>query len=146
MHKPEAPPASITASARLENLPRWIVPVLAVARSLPMDEERCLQLELAVEECLVNIITHAYPQTAGSIQVDCRQEGTDLVVMITDEGIAFDMTQAADADLSADIERRRIGGLGIHLVRRLMDAVHYRREGNRNRLQLRLGIRPEEAP
>ncbi|BBO91336.1 ATP-binding protein [Desulfosarcina ovata] len=146
MHRPEAPPASVTARARLENLPRWIAPVLAVSRSLAMDEERCLHLELALEECLVNIITHAYPHTAGLIQVDCRVETAHLVVEISDQGIAFDMTQAPDADLSPDIERRRIGGLGVHLVRRLMDEVHYRREGNHNRLQLRLGIHPGETP
>lgn len=143
---PAIPPVSVTAGARLENLPRWIGPVLAVAQSLAMAEERRQHLELAMEESLVNIINHAYPGTTGQVQVDCRVEADRLVVEITDEGIAFDMTAADAADLSADIMTRRVGGLGIHLVRRLMDAVNYQRDGDRNRLQLALRIRPKAVP
>jgi anti-sigma regulatory factor (Ser/Thr protein kinase) len=127
---------SIELPAKLENLPRFITPVLAVARSLPLDENRCNDLELALEESLVNIFNHAYPDEQGTARISCRTEKDCLVVGIEDKGVAFSLIDAAAPDLSVDLAARRIGGLGVHLVRSLMDDVRYRREADRNLLEL----------
>lgn len=131
--------------ARLENVPRLMEPVLAAARTLALEDERLGDLELALEECLVNIVNHAYAGAGGPIDLICFRRAHSLAVRIEDEGIAFDPTAAAAPDLTADLDERPIGGLGVHLVRRLMDAVHYRREGNRNILTLTIHL-PGEAP
>ena len=127
---------SIELPAKLENLPRFIAPVLAVARSLPLDEDRCSDLELALEESLVNIFNYAYPDEEGTARISCRTEKGCLFVGIEDKGLAFSLIDAAVPDLSVDLSNRKIGGLGVHLVRSLMDDVRYRREADRNLLEL----------
>lgn len=137
---------SIELPAKLENLPRFIAPVLAMARSLPLSEDKCHDLELALEESLVNICSYAYPDKDGTVWVSCRTEKGCLIVGIEDEGIAFSSTRAAVPDLSVDLSARKIGGLGIHLVRSLMDDIRYRREANRNLLELVLFFQDAEVP
>jgi serine/threonine-protein kinase RsbW len=127
---------SIELPAKLENLQRFIAPALAMARSLPLDESRCVDLELALEESLVNIFNHAYPDEQGTVRISCRTEKDCLVVGIEDKGVAFSLIDAAVPDLSVDLSNRKIGGLGVHLVRSLMDDVRYRREADRNLLEL----------
>ena len=140
-------PVSIRLPARIENLPHFIAPVLAVARAQGIDPERGNDLELALEESLVNIFHYAYPDKAGFVSVNCRVADNRLVVLIEDEGAAFSLTGAEAPEFSSDVSERKIGGLGIHLVRSLMDDVRYRRERDRNLLELALLIRPgEETP
>jgi serine/threonine-protein kinase RsbW len=127
---------SVELPAKLENLPRFIAPVLAVARRLSLDESRCNDLELALEESLVNIFNYAYPDTDGTVRISCRTDTGCLVVGIEDKGLAFSLIDAAVPDLAADLADRKIGGLGVHLVRSLMDDVRYRREADRNLLEL----------
>jgi anti-sigma regulatory factor (Ser/Thr protein kinase) len=137
-------PVSIRLPARIENLPQFIAPVLALARAQGIDEERGNDLELALEESLVNIFNYAYPEKSGSAGVSCRVENNRLVILIEDEGIAFSITGAGGPEFSSEISERKIGGLGIHLIRSLMDEVRYRREEDRNLLELTLLIRPGE--
>lgn len=145
MQEPEhiAPLVSIHLPASIENLPDFIGPVLALAAASHLDDEKKNDLELALEEALVNIFRYAYPQKTGQVDLTCRIEGGRLEILIEDEGLPFAIDSAAAPDLSGDIIERRIGGLGIHLMKNLMDDVRYRREGNRNLLQLTLSIHPQ---
>ena len=59
-----------------------------------------------------------------------------LIFTVTDGGIPFDPTSQAEADITSSVENRKIGGLGIHLVRQLMDEIHYSREEGKNILTL----------
>lgn len=146
MQKPESPPlVSIRLPATIENLPDFIGPVLALATAYHLDDERKNDLELALEEALVNIFSYAYPEETGQVDLACRIEGNRLIILIEDEGLPFSIGSAAAADLTADIVERRIGGLGIHLIKNLMDDVRYRREGIRNLLELTLSIDPQAA-
>lgn len=96
------------------------------------------KLQLAVEEAVVNVMNYAYPSgTVGTIQVAVASNGSALKFTITDSGKAFDPTETARADTSLSAEDRPIGGLGILLVRELMDSVNYERENGRNVLTLR---------
>lgn len=147
MQEPEhiAPLVSISLPACIENLPNFIGPVLAFASAYNIDDERKNDLELALEEALVNIFRYAYPEKTGQVDLTCRVEAGRLIILIGDEGLPFSMESAATADLTADIIERKIGGLGIHLMKSLMDDVRYRREGNRNLLELSLFIHPQAA-
>lgn len=90
-------------------------------------------IELAVDELVTNVVCHGYPQGAcGQIEVTLAI-GTDWVTLtVADDGYPYDPLLAPDPPLTEPLETRRVGGLGIHLVRSLMDDVRYRREGDRN--------------
>jgi anti-sigma regulatory factor (Ser/Thr protein kinase) len=133
-------PVRVSLPATLENLHRLMAPVLVEARARSLAGEKLNGLELALEEVLVNICTHGYPQAVGPVSIACGSSGEELVVRIEDEGAMFDITAAAAPDLDADLLDRPVGGLGVHLVKSLMDAVSYRREDNRNVVELRLKL------
>jgi serine/threonine-protein kinase RsbW len=136
--EPTFPSVCIELPARLDNLPHFITSVLTAARTLPLAEGRCDDLELALEESLVNICNYAYPGREGTVRISWRTEGDCFVVSIEDEGMAFSLVDAAVPDTTAELSARKIGGLGVHLVRSLMDDVRYCRDADRNLLELTL--------
>ena len=91
---------------------------------------------LATEEALANVFHHAYPHDTGEVELSLAADETCLVVEIVDRGIPFDILSLERPDLEAGIEDRKVGGLGVFLIRELMDDVSCRREGNRNVLRL----------
>jgi anti-sigma regulatory factor (Ser/Thr protein kinase) len=96
-----------------------------------------MNLKLAVEEAVVNIISYAYPgKEEESISVSLEHGINHLAVVITDTGIAFDPTGKKEPDLSLPLEERPIGGLGTFLLRQLMTNVSYTRLGNKNILTM----------
>lgn len=98
-----------------------------------IDFSLSLNLNLAMEEAVVNVMNYAYPEgTVGLIDIDAEIEGDTISFTITDSGTPFDPTKADDPDITLDAEERSIGGLGIHLVRQLMDSEEYRREDGKN--------------
>lgn len=95
------------------------------------------QLRLAVEEAVVNVIDYAYPLgTDGTIEINMMWDGHQLKVIVTDSGIPFDPTSTAPADTTLSAEERQIGGLGIHLVREIMDTINYERVKGHNVLTM----------
>ncbi len=98
--------------------------------------EIILDTQLAVEEAITNIINHGYKNTGGEIMVSFTISPDRIEVHITDAAPPFDPLSVAEPDLDGDLESRRIGGLGIFLIRRLMDEVSYRYENNKNILVL----------
>ena len=117
--------------------------VLSHARAEKLPGKRMSDIELCLEEALVNIFQYAYPEGGGEVEISCRiDEGRKFIIEISDAGIPFDIFSVAEPDLSLALEDRKIGGLGILLIRKLMDDVTYRREGNRNALTLTVIITP----
>jgi len=110
--------------------------------SIEMPEELNMPINLALEEAVSNVMLYAYPGTNGQVLVECEksQEPTtnsqQLIFTITDSGIPFDPTQQKEADITLSVEERQIGGLGIHLVRQIMDDIRYERKDNKNILTL----------
>ncbi len=95
------------------------------------------QLRLVVEEVVINVMAYgSHGQGAPKLEIDLKQEGSQLILTIADNGIAFDPLQVTPPDLDADLEEREVGGLGIYLISQLMDSVTYQRDGAWNRLQL----------
>jgi anti-sigma regulatory factor (Ser/Thr protein kinase) len=125
--------------ATVEEIPQMIDYVSYLAEAVGMHPRRVLQLQLAVEEAVMNTCSYAYQVPPGEILVRVYSEESRFAVELVDEGIPFDPLAAEEPDTKAAIEDRQIGGLGILLIRRTMDEVHYRREGNKNILVL--GVR-----
>lgn len=133
--------SSLVLPARLENLPAFIASAAEAARSGGVDPERVFNVELALEEVLVNIINHAYVGKEGDVRLICAvDDGRWFVMEIADCGKAFDVTAVPSPDLTTGLEGRRIGGLGVHFMRSLVDEMDYRREGEKNILELRLAL------
>jgi len=138
--------SSLVLPANIESLPRFIASAVEAAGSAGIEPEKMFNIELAVEETLVNIISHAYDGTEEDIRLRCGADSRHLfVIEITDRGRAFDVTTAAAPELKDDVETRKVGGLGVHLVRSLVDEVAYRREGTKNIVELRLAPRTGKA-
>ena len=117
------------------------IPTLAEwMEGLEIPAELNMPLNLALEEAVSNVMLYAYPEQSGQVLVECtrryREQTEQMVFTISDSGIPFDPTQHAEADISLSAEEREIGGLGIHLVRQIMDEVRYAREENKNILTL----------
>ncbi len=117
------------------------IPTLAEwMEGLDIPAELNMPLNLALEEAVSNVMLYAYPEQSGQVFVECtrhyREQTEQMVFTISDSGIPFDPTQHAEADISLSAEEREIGGLGIHLVRQIMDEVRYAREENKNILTL----------
>ena len=127
----------LTLSARIEQLPQWIQFVAACARQQGLPSQRIREIELALEEAIVNICHYAYPADSGEIAVTCTVDAQQcFAIEIVDWGIPFDPLSLAAPSLTDDLANRPVGGLGVLLIRKLMDGVTYRRENGRNILQL----------
>lgn len=83
------------------------------------------EVRTAVDEACTNIIKYAYPGQNGMITITCEKRGDDFVVTIKDNGKPFDPSSVPPPDLGADLDKRKIGGLGTYLMRILMDDVSY---------------------
>ena len=100
------------------------------------------QLRLVLEEIMINVISHGSSDgRVARVSVSLRQDGDVLRLELSDDGIAFDPLSLPPPDVSLDIEDRPIGGLGVHLIRTMMDSVSYRREGDWNRLLVTKALR-----
>jgi serine/threonine-protein kinase RsbW len=99
-------------------------------------------VNLALDELVSNVILYGYDDPAGQqIIVRLEIDGPELCAWLEDGGRPFDPGSVEAPNLSAPLEKRQIGGLGIHLVRSLMDKLEYRHDGSKNLLTLRKRIR-----
>lgn len=97
--------------------------------------------DLAIDEILNNIITYGYKdKNEHKIDIDIHLSGTQLILKIEDDGHEFNPLDISEADTESSIEDRPIGGLGIHLIRKTMDDIHYKYENNKNCLTIKKNI------
>ncbi|MBR1549189.1 MAG: ATP-binding protein [Bacteroidales bacterium] len=122
------------------------VPLLAsfideVAEACGIDMALTMSLNLAMEEAVVNVMNYAYPKdTVGNVDIDAEFADGRLTFVLSDSGTPFDPTQAGTPDLTLEAEDRPIGGLGIFLVRQIMDHVDYQYSDGKNILTLSKNI------
>jgi sigma-B regulation protein RsbU (phosphoserine phosphatase) len=110
-----------------------------------LDMSMTMSLNLALEEAVVNVMTYAYaPDTQGELTLEAVADKGVVTFILTDTGVPFDPTAKEDADTTLGIEDRPIGGLGIFLVRQLMDAVDYQRVDGQNVLTLTKKLTAEQ--
>lgn len=130
-------PLVIRLRNRVEELPRVQAALesFAVAEHLPLS--LLGSLSLVIEEVLCNIVFHAYEDDAEhEIELRLAVEGDVLTLEVEDDGRDFDPCSAPAPDLGAPLPGRPVGGLGIALIRRLMDEVRHERRRGRNLLTL----------
>jgi len=140
----------VTAGFTLEigpdpaEVPRLLDAVIAFARAHLLPDQAVSNVCLALDELLTNVINHGLPETgAQRIVTEVRLEADRLVAEIIDHGQPFDpFREAPSPDLTSPAEIRRIGGLGVHLVRTLMDETAYRRDGTTNRTMIVKTMKP----
>ena len=132
---------TLTETLKLQNDIRQVSQLGAfmksVAEEVGIEASLAAQLRLAVEEAVVNVMSYAYPaDQTGDITVRASSDGRSLKIEIIDCGVPFDPTTKELSDTTLSAEERQIGGLGILLVRDLMDSINYEREEGKNILTL----------
>lgn len=127
---------SIVFPARVESIPEISDYVSQRAEQAALHPKQIVHLQVAIDEVVANICLYAYQQPPGELTVRVASGQGRFAVDFVDEGVPFDPLTAEEPEISADIADRDVGGLGIFLVRRLIDEVHYRRDGSRNILTL----------
>jgi serine/threonine-protein kinase RsbW len=118
--------SSLRIAAELNNLAEIRRFVQETATALGIDPAVIPNLILAVDEAASNIITHGYQGQGGIIEVEVSREEDALVIRLRDEATPFDPTSVPPPDLILPLQQRPVGGLGIHLIRQVMDEMAYR--------------------
>lgn len=123
-------------AARVANLPVVTEYVAGCAERTGLDARARFPVLLALEEAFVNVCRYAYPGGTGDVELACGHDGGVFVIELADTGVEFDVLSQTTPDLSAGIDERPLGGLGVHLIRSVAKAVRYRRDGGRNILRM----------
>ncbi len=109
-----------------------------LSEELDLTPELNFNLNLVLEEAVSNVILYAYGEEKHKeISLMANMSDGNLVFVLTDSGKVFDPTKVPDADITLSAEEREIGGLGIFLIRQIMDKVDYQRIGEKNVLTMR---------
>lgn len=133
----------LTLHNDVQEVPQLAAFIDEVAEACGIDMATTMSLNLAMEEAVVNVMNYAYPAgTVGNVDIDAEFADGQLTFVLSDSGTPFDPTQAGTPDLTLDAEERPIGGLGIFLVRQIMDTIVYRRSDGKNILTLTKNIQP----
>ena len=121
----------------LRQLPLLSAFIDEVAKEKGLDRSVADSLNLVLEEAVVNIINYAYPEGVdGTMEIDVSEKANLLTINLIDRGQVFDPTAREEVDITAGVEERPIGGLGIHLIRTIMDHVEYERKDGKNILTM----------
>jgi anti-sigma regulatory factor (Ser/Thr protein kinase) len=137
-------PAALTIDATGGRLAEVRAFIRTVARAAGADEEATADLVQAVDEIVCNVIEHGYRGGPGTIDVDVHATGGALVVRIRDRATAFDPRSVPPPATDLPLERRPLGGMGVHLARTLTDRMDHRilpGGGNEVTLSKRLRLR-----
>lgn len=123
----------IVVEAKLENMGAVLDFVGERLEDCPLKIQN--QIRIAVDEIFSNIARYAYNTGVGNAAIRVAV-GDDITVEFEDNGMAYDPLTADTPNTALPAEEREIGGLGLFMVKRLMDSVAYRREGNKNILTI----------
>lgn len=123
--------------ANLNELPNVQELVNSQLKKYCTDANTINQINLAVEEIFVNIVSYAYKDKEGSCFITVKHTGKSIEFTFEDDGIPFNPLEKDPPDITLPTSKRKIGGLGIYLVKQIMDKVEYRYENNRNILKIK---------
>lgn len=128
----------LTIENQLEQLTLVASFVEELCEELGLDASLVFNLNLVLEEAMTNVIMYAFPEGGKhKLELTAATEGGMLSLVVKDSGIAFDPTAVPDADVTLTAEERPIGGLGIFLIRQIMDEVNYERVDECNILTMK---------
>lgn len=126
-----------TFPARFEFLDEIRDMVAKTARAGGFSEKTIYALQLAADEAATNIIEHAYAGIKNaSLEITCDMQGDKIIITMHDSGKPFDSKTIKEPNLTADLAKRQIGGLGVYLMRKLMDSVNYESSKSGNLLTM----------
>ena len=125
---------SITLPATVESIGKITAFVEGRMEEKDCPLQQIMTVSMAVDEVMANVAMYAYAPGTGDVTVAVDFDDGSRTVSITfiDRGVAFDPLAKEDPDVTLPAEQRKIGGLGIFLVKKTMDDVAYRREGDKN--------------
>ncbi|MDP2411542.1 MAG: ATP-binding protein [Pseudolabrys sp.] len=128
---------------RQEDMPRAVGMISRFVAENELAPAMHHDLNVVVDEALNNIISHGYDtDAADEITIRLEHRQNKIVVQIEDGGRTFDPLQIASPDFDASLRTRKVGGLGVHFMRSLMDNLSYKRIDGKNRLELTKTILP----
>jgi anti-sigma regulatory factor (Ser/Thr protein kinase) len=117
---------TVQYAAKFEHLDEIREFVGEIARAGGFSDKDVYNIQLATDEAASNIIEHAYENIPdGTLELSCGMQEDAIKIILIDRGESFDPSEVPLPDLKADLSERKIGGLGIFLMRKLMDEVHY---------------------
>ncbi len=127
---------TIQISARIEEMNKVTEFVSDILEKYDCSPKSQIQLEVAIDEILSNIVHYAYGEQTGIVTVECDiQEGKAQLCFI-DSGVPYNPLVKEDPDVSLSVNERAIGGLGIFMVKKSMDDMQYEYKDNCNRLTI----------
>ena len=119
-----------------------LVEGFCLANQLSEDDQ--FNVRLVLDEAVINVMVHGYDDShEHDINVSLSLESGVLAIHIDDDGVAYNPLDAPPPRFDLPIEERRIGGLGVHIMKTLAKSVEYRREDGRNNLDIEIGVGPE---
>jgi anti-sigma regulatory factor (Ser/Thr protein kinase) len=126
----------ITLATNTEELPKAIRFTEEILTEAGFGKKKILEIQLAIEEAYMNIITHGYKEKKGSIHISSFAQDDHIVMILEDVGVRFDPTQIDEPALNEDLEERSVGGLGIHLIKSFVEELRYEFVDGKNALTL----------
>lgn len=128
----------LTITNQLQEVDKLYPFIQEIGRQLNMDASLINSINLALEEALVNAVEYAYKEGLGKITLSAeyRDDIKTLVFVLSDAGVAFNPLEHPDADTTLSLDEREIGGLGIFLIKEIMDKVEYCRKDGANILTM----------
>ncbi|NLD48456.1 MAG: ATP-binding protein [Clostridiaceae bacterium] len=132
--------------AVLENLDEMIDFIIADLNSCVSDKKLVNLIRLSCEEVLVNIISYAYPDSEGDVEIiqEIPGDNGEIFIRFIDDGFPYNPLLNDEPDMDASIENRKIGGLGVYLYKTIMDSVIYERKEGKNILTFIKEIKKDE--
>ena len=131
----------LKAKAKLDNLDLFLDFIKQFNKKNNISKSTSSEIVLVAEEIIVNVMNYAYSDNDnGEVEINLSFKNNLLEFTVIDSGKPFDITAAKDPDITLGVDEREIGGVGIFLVKHIMDKVSYKREDNNNILNLTKSI------
>ena len=126
----------ITIPAKVEKLDTLLDFITDIMQKLNINEMLQSKISVAVEEIFVNIAHYAYPSKDGDVIISVNNQNDRIMIELRDTGVPYNPLEKEDPDITLSAEERSIGGLGIFMVKKIMDDVTYEYNNGQNILTL----------
>lgn len=128
----------IVINSERKNIDRVIEPIATALESVEAPHKAIYQVRLSLEELCSNIVNYAYEDKKGKIKVSyyIDKNNKSIRIVIRDNGKEFNPLTKEDPKLTGSVQERKIGGLGIYIVKKSVDEIKYQRENGENVLEI----------
>lgn len=105
-----------------------------------VDKKTLMKIDVVIEEIFVNIASYAYKEEKGFVDISIKNENNKIIISFEDMGVPFNPLLKEDPDVTLSAENREPGGLGIYMMKKMMDNVEYIYKDNKNILVIEKNI------